>query len=89
MLDITPRIRGDNVTVDIERAEVSEDVRSANSELALNPFPVINRRSVSTTVHVNDGETIVIGGLVQRQVVDRVSEVHGFVDLPLVGGLLK
>ena len=89
VLDITPHIRGQNVTVEIERAEVSEDVRSANTELSANPFPVINRRTVSTTVHVQDGKTIVIGGLVQSQVVDRVSKVPGFSDLPIIGKLFK
>ncbi len=83
-LDITPVIRGDNITVKIEKAEVSEDIRTAdiNSQIANNPFPLINRRSVSTTVHVKNGETIVIGGLVQRQTVDRMAKVPILGDLP-------
>lgn len=82
-LDITPIVRGDNITVQIEKAEVSEDLRTSqlNSNITENPFPQINRRSVSTTVHVRDGETIVIGGLVQRQTVDRVARV------PVLGGI--
>lgn len=89
VLQLTPHICGDIITVDIEKAEVSEDIRTANPELALNPYPVINRRSVSTTVDVKDGKTIVIGGLVQRQTVDRVSRVAGFCRLPIVGPLFK
>ena len=88
-LDITPQIRGDIVTINIEKAEVSEDIRNANTELALNPFPIINRRSVSTTVHVKDGRTIVIGGLVQRETVDRVNRVPGLSKLPGVGYLFE
>jgi len=88
-LDITPHVRGDLVTIDIEKAEVSEDVRNANTELALNPFPIINRRSVSTTVHVKDGKTIVIGGLVQRETIDRVNRVPGLSRLPLLGYLFE
>ncbi|TWT53975.1 Type IV pilus biogenesis and competence protein PilQ precursor [Rubripirellula amarantea] len=88
-LDITPRIRGDIVTIDIEKAEVSEDVRNANTELAVNPFPIINRRSVSTTVHVKDGKTIVIGGLVQRETIDRVNRIPGLSKLPGVGYLFE
>ncbi|MCA9262099.1 MAG: type II and III secretion system protein, partial [Planctomycetales bacterium] len=88
-LDITPRVRGDVVTVDIERAEVSEDIRSVQSDLAANPYPVINRRRVSTTVHVKDGKTIVIGGLTQRETVDRVNRVPGLSRLPGVGYLFK
>ncbi|EMI54039.1 general secretion pathway protein D [Rhodopirellula sallentina SM41] len=88
-LDITPHIRGNIVTIDIEKAEVSEDVRTANSELSLNPFPVINRRSVSTTVSVKDGRTIVIGGLVQRETIDSVNRVPGLSRLPGVGYLFQ
>ncbi len=88
-LDITPRIRGDIVTIEIEKAEVSEDIRTANTELALNPYPIINRRSVSTTVHVKDGKTIVIGGLVQQETVDRVNSVPGLSRIPLLGYLFK
>ena len=88
-LDITPRIRGDVVTIEIEKAEVSEDIRNANAELAVNPFPIINRRSVSTTVHVKNGKTIVIGGLVQRETVDRVNRVPGLSRIPGVGYLFE
>lgn len=88
-LDITPRIRGDIVTIDITKAEVSEDVRNANTELSVNPFPIINRRSVSTTVHVRDGKTAVIGGLVQRETIDRVNRVPGLSKLPWLGYLFE
>lgn len=88
-LDITPRIRGDIVTIDIEKAEVSEDVRNANTELSINPFPIINRRSVSTTVHVKDGKTIVIGGLVQQETIDRVNKIPGLSSIPVMGYLFQ
>ncbi|GAB5440691.1 MAG: hypothetical protein Fues2KO_10400 [Fuerstiella sp.] len=86
-LDITPVIRGDNITVKIEKAEVSEDIRTSqiNSNITENPFPQINRRTVSTTVHVKDGQTVVIGGLVQRQVVDRIAQVPVLGELPYFG----
>ncbi len=88
-LDITPHIRGDVITVDIEKAEVSEDIRNANVGNAVNPFPIINRRSVSTTVNVKNGRTIVIGGLVQRETVDRINKVPGLSNLPGIGRLFK
>jgi type IV pilus assembly protein PilQ len=88
-LDITPRIRGDIVTIEIEKAEVSEDVRNANTELSVNPFPIINRRSVSTTVHVKDGKTIVIGGLVQQETIDKVNRIPGLSSIPLLGYLFE
>lgn len=90
MLEITPAIRDPYVTVNIDRAEVSEDIRS--DETQANPsdrFPVINRRSVSTTVKVCDGETIVIGGLTQRQKIDLLNKVPVLGDLPIAGKLFQ
>lgn len=90
MLEITPHIREPIVTIRIDRAEVSEDIRS--DETQANPsdrFPVINRRSVNTTVHVKDGETIVIGGLTQRQKVDQLNQTPGLSKLPFVGRLFQ
>lgn len=90
-LDITPIVRGNNITVQIEKAEVSEDLRTSqlSSNITENPFPQINRRSVSTTVHVKDGETIVIGGLVQRQTVDRIARVPVLGSIPGLGRMFQ
>lgn len=85
-LEITPRVRGDMVTVEIEKAEVSEDIRQDTTQSTL---PIINKRTVSTTVHVQDGKTIVIGGLMQRETVDRTNHVPGLSRLPGMGYLFK
>jgi type II secretory pathway component GspD/PulD (secretin) len=76
--------------VTIERAEVSEDVRAAGTgpDLA-SPYPLINRRRVTTTVDVKDGQTIVIGGLTQTQIVDQINKVPFFGDMPIVGHLFR
>lgn len=87
--DITPQVRGDMVTVKIDKAEVSEDIRTANADTSLNRFPIINRRSVSTTVSVKNGRTIVIGGLMQRETVDRESKIPVLGSLPLLGHLFR
>ncbi|WP_146401980.1 type II secretion system protein GspD [Pseudobythopirellula maris] len=90
MLEITPAIRSPYVTVKIDRAEVSEDIRSDETQAdPSDRFPVINRRSVSTTVKVLDGETIVIGGLTQRQKVDHHNKVPFLGDLPYVGKIFN
>ncbi len=90
-LEITPRVHGDMVAVDISKAEVSEDIRGSDtsSDTSSNSFPIINRRVVKTNVNVRDGHTIVIGGLVQSQSVDRVTKVPGLSRLPLIGNLFK
>jgi type IV pilus assembly protein PilQ len=90
-LEITPRIHHDMVSVAIGKAEVSEDIRSStnSNDNSANSFPIINRRQVSTEVMVRDGHTIVIGGLVQRQTVDRVTKVPYLSRVPLLGKLFQ
>lgn len=89
-LDLTPRIRGDAVTIKVERAEVSDELRPSqvmgggDSHL-----PSLNSRRVSTTVTVKDGDTIVIGGLVRRRQVERIVKVPFLGDIPGLGLLFQ
>jgi general secretion pathway protein D len=55
-----------------------------------NPAGVItNKRAVESTVLVDDGQIVVIGGLIQDQVKDGVEKIPGLGDLPLIGGLFR
>ncbi len=90
VLEITPTIRDPYVTVAIERAEVSEDIRANETQSnSTDRFPVINRRSVATTVQVSDGKTIVIGGLTQRQKVNVFNKVPVLGSIPVVGKIFR
>ena len=90
MLELTPTVRSPYVTVEIERAEVSEDIRSDETQSnSYDQFPIINRRRVGTTVHVCDGETIVIGGLSQNQNIDLLNKVPIIGDVPFLGRLFR
>ncbi len=90
-LEITPQVHGDMVSVNIGKAEVSEDIRTSEGrpELTSNPYPIINRRQVTTNVNVRNGHTIVIGGLVQRQTVDRINRIPGLSRIPVFGKLFQ
>jgi general secretion pathway protein D len=48
---------------------------------------ITNKRSVESTVLVDDGQIVVIGGLIQDSVKDSVQKVPGLGDLPLIGSL--
>ena len=50
---------------------------------------ITNKRSVQSTVLVNDGQIVVIGGLIQDTVKDGIQKVPLLGDIPLVGGLFK
>ena len=52
-------------------------------------YPTISQREAETSVTVRDGETFVIGGLTQENVLTRKSKVPVLGDIPLAGALFK
>jgi pilus assembly protein CpaC len=51
--------------------------------------PAITTRRADTTVELGDGESFVIGGLIDRQTVSNVSKVPLLGDLPIIGAFFK
>lgn len=85
-LNVTPRISAD----DTIHLEIFQEVSSISPTLSegLDDF-VTNLRQFTTTVLADDGEIIVIGGLIERSnsVVNSKVPIAG--DLPVVGNLFK
>ena len=52
-------------------------------------YPTISQREAETSASVRDGETFVIGGLTQENVLKRKSKVPLLGDIPLAGNLFK
>lgn len=52
-------------------------------------YPTISQREAETSASVRDGETFVIGGLTQENVITRKSRIPGFGDIPLLGNLFR
>lgn len=50
---------------------------------------ITNKRSVDSTVLVDDGQMVVIGGLIQDTVKDGVEKVPGLGDIPVIGALFR
>lgn len=83
-LDVKPEIKSDGfVLVDL-RPEVSTLV-----ELVNNQYPRTAVRTVNTSMRVKDGDTIIIGGLIQEQDLQSVTKVPLLGDLPLLGTLFR
>ena len=82
ILSVTPRVNKNGLVVLDINQEVSDVVPTTTS--AINS-PTIRQRRVATSVAVNDGHSLAIGGLVQEkaQIVNEAVPVLG--DLPLVG----
>ena len=66
--------------------EVKQEVSSATNETAFNA-PVISTRSVQTQLLIKDGQTIVIGGLTDKQKEVTSRGVFLLSSLPWIGGL--
>lgn len=81
-LDVTPQISDG----DVIRLEISQEVSSIAGVLtsAAGDF-VTNKRQIETTVLANDGEIIVLGGLLQDDEQIDIEKVPLLGDLPLIG----
>jgi general secretion pathway protein D len=50
---------------------------------------ITSKRSLETNVLVNDGQIIVLGGLIDDNMQDGVEKVPGLGDIPIIGGLFQ
>lgn len=69
--------------------EISPEVSNITELDLLTGLPVLSTRRADTTVRVNDGETVVIGGLTLDQDQRHNSKVPILGDLPLIGNLFR
>jgi general secretion pathway protein D len=85
-LRVLPRINaGDTI-----RLEISQEASSiASSQLSVASDIITNRRAVNTTVLADNGQTIVLGGLITDDREQVKSQVPVLGDIPVVGELFK
>jgi type IV pilus assembly protein PilQ len=86
-LRVTPQITPDNRI--ILNLVVTQDTRGETVSTSTGPAVAIDTQEISTQVLVENGETIVLGGIFQQTSADDVSKVPLFGDLPIVGNLFK
>jgi general secretion pathway protein D len=84
-LTVTPRINeGDAVRLDIKQ-EVSSLAPQPLGAVDL----VTNKRELSTSVLVQDGDLLVLGGLINEEVRENISKVPALGDIPVLGNLFR
>lgn len=82
ILSVTPRINeSGRVQLEIEQ-EVSAVVKTTSSGI---DSPTIQQRRVKTTVVVNDGEVLVLGGMIQEQASKTSNQLPLLGDIPGLG----
>jgi len=82
-LEVTPQITPDDRII-MDLVVTKDDVLPVASGQ-----PPISKRAVQTQVLVDNGETVVLGGVYERTLNNSVERVPFFGDLPLIGNLFK
>ena len=83
-LTVTPHITPDNkIILDLI---VTQDTVS---DITSGQAPAVDTQRIGTQVLVNNGETIVLGGIYQQQVISAVSKVPVLGDIPYVGWMFR
>ncbi|WP_246587713.1 type IV pilus secretin PilQ [Alteromonas lipotrueiana] len=86
-LKVTPHITPDNrVILDLV---ITQDTRGETVSTSTGPAVAIDTQEIKTQVLVENGETVVLGGIFQQLNTDDTSKVPLFGDLPVVGRLFK
>lgn len=82
-LVVTPKITPD------DRVTMKLDVKQDTVGNVYGGIPSINNKQVTTTVLVDNGGTVVIGGVYTQDVTQSTSKVPLFGDIPILGWLFK
>lgn len=97
ILQVTPYISSDGMVemiVSPQISSVSDSTVNITTGTGTNntgavTAPIINKRAADTVVVVPDGQTVVIGGLMQNRKVDAVEKVPILGDIPVLGLLFR
>ncbi|MBM7333231.1 type IV pilus secretin PilQ [Alloalcanivorax marinus] len=81
-LEVTPQVTPEGDV--IMQLKVNNDSLGTNLD-----NPAINTNRVETTVLVNDGETVVLGGIFQQETVNSVIKTPFLGDIPWLGALFR
>ncbi len=90
-LQVTPRItRQGLVTIDVSQ-DATDLLRfqTLGSGASASVYPVINDRSTDTSVTIQDGQTVVIGGLIRNNRALNITKIPVLSDIPLIGQFFR
>jgi len=78
-LQIQPRISPDGYVTSHIFSQVSSETGTSQN------YPLLSQREATTSATVKDGDSFVIGGLLQQNDLSSVAKLPGLGDLPLIG----
>lgn len=83
-LKVTPQVNEGNSI----RLSIFQEVSSLSRNTAAADV-ITDKRSIDSTVMVDDGDTIVLGGLISDEITESVSKVPLLGDMPVLGALFR
>ncbi|AWB20467.1 type II secretion system protein GspD [Methylobacterium currus] len=86
ILSVTPRVNKNGLVVLDINQEVSDVVPTTTSQI---DSPTIRQRRVATSVAVNDGHSLAIGGMVQEKAQITNENLPVLSDLPVIGAAFR
>lgn len=89
-LKLTPRISETNIILDIHQE--ANDVIGYEKPTVGNVqymVPITSKRELETQVNVDNGKTVVLGGMVSKKTTKTMDGIPFFKDIPLVGRLFR
>jgi general secretion pathway protein D len=86
ILDIVPRVNSSGLVVLDILQEVSDVTETTSSAIS---SPTIQQRRIASTVAINSGETVALGGLIRDNNTNTVTGVPVLSDIPILGNLFK
>ena len=95
ILRVTPFITSDGMVEMVVAPEISNlsdqtvSVIGTNGLASSGGMPIINTRSADTVVVTPDGQTVVIGGLMQKLKTETISKIPVLGDIPLLGAAFR
>ncbi|MBV8171731.1 MAG: secretin and TonB N-terminal domain-containing protein [Candidatus Eremiobacteraeota bacterium] len=84
ILQVTPVVNTDGyvtTTLHVERSNIQSIIAGQ--------YPLLDNRKIDSILRVKDGDTIVMGGLVQDDTTKTINKVPLLGDIPVVGALFK
>jgi general secretion pathway protein D len=70
------------------KMQIYQEVSNVASQVP-NQGPILNKRDIETNVVVDDGQTLVLGGLIENAYKDSTSGIPWLSDIPIIGALFR
>ena len=86
ILEVTPRVNAGGLVVLDVLQEVSDVVETTTSDI---DSPTIQQRFIESTVAVQSGDTVALGGLIRDRHEESVSGLPLLSEIPILGNLFK